>query len=1705
MKPLARSIAALIAIAPSLILLPQSASAGTIWDGGGADDNWGTGANWNDDLTPTVGPLVDLTFAGTTRLSPFNNYTAFDDFHSLIFDATAGSFSLTGSALDIFGKIENYSTNVQTVGFDLAVNAGQTGTGEFNPVNGDLSITSANVFTNGNTLHVYGTNGKTVTFGATTVISQTGHFNVEQASNVVFLGNNTYTGTTNVLAGSLTVGGGGTTGALGTGTVTGATGATLTYNRSDAVTLGQTLNIGGALVKNGAGALTISGAQTGITGTVAINAGRITMGANNSLGTAAVTLNGGTIERNAAAVTVANAIAIGASGGTILGRQVVDDYTTFSGQLTGSGALTVQGLLQISNNTNSHSGSIAISNASLTFLRLPVSEVLGNTSAVTMGGTNAHFRLDGGVTETIGSLAGSGTVFVSNVGNGLVGTLKIGGDNTSTAYTGQLNNNDGQLQIVKQGSGTFTLSPSSSTFQGLTISNGTVLAGSANYGTATITLGDAGTGANNVAFLTTSVGSSRNITVSASGSGTATIGSTTGAGAGNVSFGGLITLNRATTMTAASTDRTSWEGKITGNVGTLTFAGGQRTVLENLTNDFVGDVAVTGTNTVLQTGVGTGTEHIPNGSSIDIGTGAIVKLAGVAAAAETINALTGAGTIRRHEGLTGLATLTIGSAGGSGTFTGTLENGTSGLLALVKSGSGTQILNKVGGTGNGAAISSVAVNNGTLSLVHTVDSFDRGYFLTAPITINAGGTLDATLLWTIKSTTPMTVNGGTLNFSSPFSANVSDTNYMNNLTLQNGGTISGPGGFRAGNVAGPTLTMNSSGNLTNTISTNLFFIKNGGVTTYSMNVADGTAPVDLDITGNINENPSFLGMVLNKAGAGNLRLAGTNTFGGATTITAGTLTLGAGGATGSLTGPITNSATLAIDRSGTAAIANVISGAGILNHVGTGTTTLTGANTYTGATNVNSGTLITTPAQTGATTVTVADGATFGVKLNTLGTTLNVGTVTTGTTTGATLRFDNGALANPTAPMLNVTTFTPTAATTLRVIGSNLTAGTFTLLDYTGSIGGTGYAGLSLALPFRVGGSLVDNSGNTSVDVTISGAETAKWQGNTNGDWDIDPDGGNTAGTFNWKTSLLSTSTRYAQGATNTDSATFDDTATGTTTVNLTTTLTPLGTTVNNTTLNYTFGGAGKLSGTTGLTKQGNGKLTLVSPVAYDYTGGTTISGGTLQLGDGATAGAGAISGAITNNATLALNRPDDVTFTNVVTGTGAMLKLGAGATTITGANGYGGGTTVSEGRLRGTTSTAFGTGTIVIGDTAANASLYLGQRADITNAVTVSALGSGTVVIGADNTGSGADASTFAGTLTLNRPTTLSGEVAGDRLGIDGRITGNVGTLTVTGGARTTFQATTNDFTGDIVVTGAGTILQASVATAAETIPNGSSVTVNSGAILQLASLSGAETINALNGSGTVRTFPTAAFGSNLTVGSAGGSGSFSGTLVNGFAALSLTKTGAGTQTLGGVNTYTGPTIVSGGTLAITGSISGSATIDVQSTANLDVAGASGGFIVATGQTLKGNGNVLGATTVNGTLSPGASPGTLTFNNALTFGTASALTLEIGGTNPGEFDKVAGVTNLTLDGTFTVSLFGGFNPVPGNSFDVLDWSGAINATGFNVGTDLILPGLTLDYTWDTTAFTTTGILAVVPEPSAMVSLFAGLGILSTRRRTRGA
>ncbi|MCE5302308.1 MAG: autotransporter-associated beta strand repeat-containing protein [Planctomycetaceae bacterium] len=97
---------------------------------------------------------------------------------------------------------------------------------------------------------------------------------------------------------------------------------------------------------------------------------------------------------------------------------------------------------------------------------------------------------------------------------------------------------------------------------------------------------------------------------------------------------------------------------------------------------------------------------------------------------------------------------------------------------------------------------------------------------------------------------------------------------------------------------------------------------------------------------------------LTKTGAGTLTLTATNTYEGATTVSAGTLQIGSGGATGSIgSGNILNNGMLVFNRSNADTMDNVISGSGSLMKLGGGTLTLTGANAYSGTTTVSAGTL----------------------------------------------------------------------------------------------------------------------------------------------------------------------------------------------------------------------------------------------------------------------------------------------------------------------------------------------------------------------------------------------------------------------------------------------------------------------------------------------------------------------------------------------------------------------------------------------------------------------------------------------------------------------------------------------------------------------------------------------------------------------------
>ncbi len=140
------------------------------------------------------------------------------------------------------------------------------------------------------------------------------------------------------------------------------------------------------------------------------------------------------------------------------------------------------------------------------------------------------------------------------------------------------------------------------------------------------------------------------------------------------------------------------------------------------------------------------------------------------------------------------------------------------------------------------------------------------------------------------------------------------------------------------------------------------------------------------------------------------------------------------------------------------------------------------------------------------------------------------------------------------------------------------------------------------------------------------------------------------------------------------------------------------------------------------LVKTGTGTMKLSG--ANTYTGGTTISAGSLQIGNGGTTGS--VLGNITNNAALIFNRSDAVAFGNVIGGSGTLEKLGAGTLTLSGSNTYSGGTTISAGTLEVQGGTALSdTGAVTIAN-------VTGARLLVTHSETIGSLSGGGLTGGA-------------------------------------------------------------------------------------------------------------------------------------------------------------------------------------------------------------------------------------------------------------------------------------------------------------------------------------------------------------------------------------
>ncbi len=147
-----------------------------------------------------------------------------------------------------------------------------------------------------------------------------------------------------------------------------------------------------------------------------------------------------------------------------------------------------------------------------------------------------------------------------------------------------------------------------------------------------------------------------------------------------------------------------------------------------------------------------------------------------------------------------------------------------------------------------------------------------------------------------------------------------------------------------------------------TISRGTLQIGNGGAKNWNSGPIANNGTLVLNLG-----NPSYVapGITATISGSGNLikegadavALVADNTYTGGTRINGGTLQLGTGGTTGGVTGDIFNDGLLVIDRSDNVTLSNRVSGAGVFQKTGSNTLTITGDLTHTGGTTINQGSL----------------------------------------------------------------------------------------------------------------------------------------------------------------------------------------------------------------------------------------------------------------------------------------------------------------------------------------------------------------------------------------------------------------------------------------------------------------------------------------------------------------------------------------------------------------------------------------------------------------------------------------------------------------------------------------------------------------------------------------------------------------------------
>ena len=667
-----------------------------VWDGGGADNNWTTAANWDFDLAPVAGD--DLQFAGSTRPSPNNDFTAATSFASITFNSGATAFTLGGNAITLAGAVTNSSTALQTVNLALAVVATRT----VDAASGNLALGGV----------VSGAGGLTKAGGNVLTLS----------------GTNTYIGATTVAVGSLQLGNASALGSTAGGTSV-ASGATLDLN-------GQTL---------GAEALSLTGSGVGALGALINSGGSASYAGNITLanpcyvgGSGDMTLSG--------AVTSATLIKIGTHTLTLSGTSdnnsmslTANEGTVVLAKTSTGGVHSVGGIgITVGGGTVKLGGSGG-------------DQIYDNVPVLLTTGT---FDVAGN-SETFTALRGSGGTVDNTAGVGTY-TLTLTGTGTYSAAA-TIQNTSGTLALTINGAGAVHTFSGTNTYSGTT----TITAGTLKLGSVTAlgAVGGATTVASGAVLDLNGMSYAASEALTLNGTGISSGGALINSSSTGATFTGPITLGSATSILGGTGTITLNSGSAIGGSGlALTLGGAAGGTLTSVLGTGTGTLTKqdAGTWTLAGTNTYTGATTVSAGTFLVSGSTAASSALSVSNGAT----LGGSGTVSGTVALAAGSTLAPGLGGTAiGTLTtGSVTCNATSILSLDLNGT-TPTNDRVTSTGTVACAGTLTVASIANAAVGKVYTIASGTSVTGTFAGLANGALSAQAgrLFRIAYTTSVTL------------------------------------------------------------------------------------------------------------------------------------------------------------------------------------------------------------------------------------------------------------------------------------------------------------------------------------------------------------------------------------------------------------------------------------------------------------------------------------------------------------------------------------------------------------------------------------------------------------------------------------------------------------------------------------------------------------------------------------------------------------------------------------------------------------------------------------------------------------------------------------------------------------------------------------------------------------------------------------